>query len=310
MKNINKKELHQLFSGLINKDDIKFNEFYSKYNKLIYCIAFSILKNEEESKDITQKVFIKIWNLEKSKFPTKNEASWLYILTKNETLMYLRNKKQELNIEDMYYIGKEDKELNEIIDKDKYNRILSKLDIKDQEIVSLKILSQFSFNQISKILDMPIGTVQWRYYKAINTLKSLITNISMFIIVITIYLNRKTFIRKENNEKLEDNNNTSSVREIDTTQTATKEEKTTQEESTIQNSASQDLASINTNTISEESEIQNVTVKEDRENITSNPKSYIDISLMVLSCIFLVFSVIFLKNFINHQQNKRKKASK
>lgn len=309
MKSINKAELHRIFIGLASKNELQFNEFYNKYNKLIYCIAFSILKNEDESKDITQNVFIKIWNLEKEKYPSKNELSWIYTLTKNETLMYLRNKRKELNIEDIYYIGDEDKALKEIIDKDKYNRILSNLSLLDQEIVSLKVLSDFSFMQISKMLNMKIGTVQWRYYKAINTIKSLITNISMFIIAISIYFKRKPFTRKDD-IKIDDNTNTTPGEDIETTQTATKEEKNAREESTKQNSANQDLANISEDTIKEESEIQNITVKEDKENTVTNQKSYIDISLIVLSCVFLIFSILFLKIFINHQQNRRKNASK
>ena len=73
MKNINKKELHQLFINIKqNKDN--FNEFYEKINNLVYSIAFSILKNKEDSEDVLQKVFIKIWNINKDCLPSCNEA--------------------------------------------------------------------------------------------------------------------------------------------------------------------------------------------------------------------------------------------
>ena len=40
-----------------------------------------------------QTVFLKIFRLEKEKLPTKNVATWLYSVTKNETLNFLKNKK-------------------------------------------------------------------------------------------------------------------------------------------------------------------------------------------------------------------------
>lgn len=184
---INKSELHTIFEGIINNQKEEFELLYKKYNKLVYRIAFSILKNSESSEDIAQKVFMKIWKLDKQKLPTRAEASWLYSLTKNEALNYLRTQKEEINIEELYYIAKEDTELNEMIDTDYYNRVISRLNIDEQEIVSLKVISGLSFKEISKILNIPIGTIQWKYYKSMNTLKLVIVNLSMFIISIGLF---------------------------------------------------------------------------------------------------------------------------
>ena len=82
---------------------------------------------------MVQIVFTKIFQLDKDKLPTDNEASWLYSLTKNETLNFLRKKKQELNLDEIYYIPVEDKKLNAIIDNDSYNRLISKLNKTEQE---------------------------------------------------------------------------------------------------------------------------------------------------------------------------------
>ncbi len=86
MKSINKQELHNIFKGIANKEENEFNKLYEKYNKLVYRISFSILKNKENSEDITQTVFTKIWNMNTNNLPTNSEASWLYTITKNETL--------------------------------------------------------------------------------------------------------------------------------------------------------------------------------------------------------------------------------
>ena len=89
MAEIDEDELKKFFCGMKLDNKSIFEEFYSKYKKLVYGIAFSILKNKEDSEDITQIVFSKIYSLNTEKLPTKNYASWLYSLTKNETISYL-----------------------------------------------------------------------------------------------------------------------------------------------------------------------------------------------------------------------------
>ncbi len=156
MKKINKNELHQIFTNLRNNKEKSFNELYEKYNKLIYAIAFAILKNKENSEDIVQIVFTKIYGLEVEKLPTSNEASWLYTLTKNEALNYIRKQKNEVNLEEIENILYDDNEIQEIIDRDAYNRIIKKLSPQEKEIVNLKILGDMKFKDIAKLLDMPI----------------------------------------------------------------------------------------------------------------------------------------------------------
>jgi RNA polymerase sigma-70 factor (ECF subfamily) len=287
-KSINKEELHSMFKEIANKNELEFNKLYDKYKNLVYAISFSILKNKEDSEDVTQKVFLKIWKIEKDKLPTENEASWLYTITKNETLNFLRNKKQELNIDDLYYINSEDKELNSIIEQDKYNRIISRLNVQEQEIVSLKILSNLSFKEISQILNMPIGTVQWKYYKALHTLKMLLSNLSMFLITIIAFT-----VSKTNNKS----------KEIDIQNTVIPEDTITKKPEEATTSANKDSISNESQEFVEENKtIENVIVE---ENETAKLNST-DIGILSLSTIFLIFTITFLTIFIKHSQKERK----
>jgi RNA polymerase sigma factor (sigma-70 family) len=198
MKSINKEELHEIFDKL--KDEKKeFEKLYEQYGNLVYKIAFSIVKNREQSEDIKQIVFLKIWKIEKDKVPARNEASWLYSITKNETLNYIKKQKDTISLDDIYYITVEDKELNKIIDKESYNKILDRLESKEQEIISLKILGNLSFQEIAQMLDEPVGTIKWKYYKSIHTLKILLSNLSMLIVTLLVGL--KTMFNTNKSEQ-------------------------------------------------------------------------------------------------------------
>ena len=161
---INKQELHYIFSKLRAGDTSQFELLYKNYKLLVYKIAFSILKNKEASEDVTQTVFTKIYSLKKEKLPSSKEATWLYTVTKNEAISYYRKEKPSIPLDEIYDISEETecRYIQDIIDKEKYEKIISGLSLKEKEIVSLKIVGELSFKEISRILNEPIGTVQWR----------------------------------------------------------------------------------------------------------------------------------------------------
>ena len=294
MKSINKQELHLIFQEIKQGNCNKLDDLHCKYNKLIYNIAFSILKNRENSEDIVQIVFMKIFQMDKNKLPTTNESTWLYSLTKNETLNYLRNKKQEVNLDEIYYITEEDKELNKIIDKDNYNRIIAKLNKQEREIISLKILSNMSFKEISLLLNLPMGTVQWKYYTSLYTLRLLLGNISMVIIGMLIYIKSNM-----SNRKMEQTNLNNDI-EIDNENISDNKEQSENETSSSIESDINSTDDIFRNEIIEVQEPQ----KNNYESTNFN------IGILSFTGLFLLFSIIFAIIFIKHQQKAKQNVSK
>ena len=294
MERIKKQELHEIFEKLRQGDKDRLNELYKKYNKLIYGIAFSILKNKEDSEDLVQIVFLKIFKIDKSKLPKKNESSWLYSLTKNETLNYLKKKTKDLNIDEIYNIAEEDKELNKIIDNDEYNKIISKLNEQEQEIVSLKILSKLSFKEISLLLNLPMGTVQWKYYTSLYTLRFLLGNISMVIIGILLYIKGNVENKKINESNIENGQNLV-INE------------TSEEQELSKNEISSSVE--NGTTITIDSIMQNETI-EIQEPQQNNDNVNISIGLLGFTSFFLVFTLIIAIIGLKHKSRMHKKSTK
>ena len=98
MEKINARELKDLFIEIKYGNKIAFEKLYNNYNKLIYSIAYSILKNKQDAEDVVQIVFEKLYLIDKEKVPNRNESSWLYSITKNETEDKLRNKKYSIDV--------------------------------------------------------------------------------------------------------------------------------------------------------------------------------------------------------------------
>ena len=133
MSKINEKELSELIIEFKNNNKIAFQRLYSQYNRLVYRIAFGIIKNNTDAEDIVQTVFTKIYVMHKEQLPTKNQASWLYSLTKNETITFLRKKNNDIDLSSIYEIEDANNEINTIIDQIEFNRLISKLNDKEKE---------------------------------------------------------------------------------------------------------------------------------------------------------------------------------
>lgn len=291
MKKINVEELRELFIEIKYGNNIAFEKLYKNYKNLVYKIAYSILKNSYDSDDIVQIVFEKIYSIDKDKLPTRNESSWLYSVTKNETINYLNKKKNHIELEEIYEIEDNNNEINELINKDSYNRLIGKLNENEKEIISLKILSNLSFKEIAKLLNKPTGTIKWIYYKSINTLKLLLSNLAMFIIsFISSCFAMKN--RKKLSPKLNVDESNQTKEEIKDEITENKELLQDNKKSTITNDKSSQM---------QESVIEEV------PNISNN---YLSISLIGVSTIFFILTIIFSIIFTKHQLKRRKKLSK
>lgn len=81
---IKAKELKELFNQIKSNDDTAFKEFYTKYNKLIYKIAYSILKNKSDAEDVMQLVFEKIYSMDKKIFLKKMRLVGYILLLKTK----------------------------------------------------------------------------------------------------------------------------------------------------------------------------------------------------------------------------------
>lgn len=289
MAKINEKELSKLFTEIKDNNTIAFEKLYNMYNKLVYGIAFSIAKNKQDAEDITQIVFTKIYSIEKSKLPTKNEASWLYSTTKNETINFLKKRKNNISLDDIYEIEDNDNEIDKMIDKDSYNKIINGLNDKEKEIISLKLLADLSFDEIGKILKTPTGTIKWRYYKSIHTLKILLSNLGMFIITAILGI---TALRIDRNKSETNTENEEQTKEENIIETLPKEELKKAEDSTLENKDSQMQENI-------------IEVPD-----TINNTNYIGLSFIGISTIFFIITIIFSIIFTKYQLKRRKKLSK
>lgn len=280
MEKLNKEKAHCLFSRyILNRNEDNLELLYNEYKKTVYAIAFSILKNSEDANDIVQIVFIKIHTMNIKQLPHSFELSWLYTITKNESINLLKKSKNMVNIDEIYSLSNTDNEIDNLIDKIYFNNLIKKLSPCEKEIISLRVLSKMSFKEISIFLKIPLGTVEWKYYKAIKNIKGMLGSFILFVLTLVIGNIR------DKNEKTKFNNNI----KISTDEGKTNIDK--EQENTTNTNDFADRENISSNEIISETQT-NDNIQYQRDWITNG----FFISSFLFLCITIIIIIKNIKN--------------
>ena len=145
----------------------------NKYHNEIYSFVFNMLGNYEDTEDLVQEIFIKVYhNLSKYNSDKSGFRTWLYRISSNHTLNYLKSssyRKRSNKELDVSHITSDIDIENEVIKERQIKSIITimkqKLSVKHQKILMLHYFSGLSVQEISKALDIPQKTI----YKALKS---------------------------------------------------------------------------------------------------------------------------------------------
>ena len=163
--------LDHLAKKIAAQDQTAFAELYEKTRKIVYSICLSIVKDGGIAEELTQDTFICVWS-EISSFRGKGLKTWVFAIAKNKALNVLRKRKRETVVdffENETALGSYSPETN-ITTGVVLSVALERLETTDRQIVLLKN-GGMKTKEIAAFLEMPRGTVSWRYAEALKTLK-------------------------------------------------------------------------------------------------------------------------------------------
>lgn len=157
-------------------------EFYAKlvkrYEQKLLRYANYLINNQYKAADIVQESFIKAFINLKSFNVNKKFSSWIYRIVHNQAINYLKKHRQELSWDKNIWLKdiiKDDKDLEkDLIRKEDIIRVtqgLKRLGIKYKEPLVLFYLEDRSYEEISDILRIAIGTVGTRINRGKKLLK-------------------------------------------------------------------------------------------------------------------------------------------
>lgn len=183
------KRIKQVLNG--NQD--AYTEIVDLYQTRLYHVCYRMLGNKHEAEDITQEAFLRAFiNLhtfdQKRKFST-----WIFRIATNLCIDRIRKKKPDYHLDaqvpgtdglDMYsqIAASEELPVEQLEKMEMQERIqyeISRLPDKYRSVIVLKYMEELSLQEISEILDLPLGTVKTRIHRGREALRKQMSQLPM-----------------------------------------------------------------------------------------------------------------------------------
>jgi RNA polymerase sigma-70 factor (ECF subfamily) len=162
---------------------------FEKYQARNYSVAYGIVRNREDALEVSQEAFIKVYRSLK-KFRGKSSFStWLFRITTNQAIDFLRRSRKHRTVEEPDWDrtphppGEDHKSVEHVQDPSEalaakqlgveLERAMGKLSAKQRAVLVLREIEGFSYEEISRTLGCPKGTVMSRLHSARSKLREL-----------------------------------------------------------------------------------------------------------------------------------------
>jgi RNA polymerase sigma-70 factor (ECF subfamily) len=151
----------------------------------MYNFAYRLTFDEDDAKDLVQDTYLKAYRFINSFEQGTNAKAWLFRILKNSFINEYRKKSKQptkvdyqevetyYNSDDADYQSTTDLRAESVKDMlgDEISNALNSLAVDFRTVIILSDLEGFTYEEMAKILDIPIGTVRSRLHRARNLLK-------------------------------------------------------------------------------------------------------------------------------------------
>ncbi|MDM1398511.1 RNA polymerase sigma factor [Myroides odoratimimus] len=154
-----------------------FRELLSLYQQRLYMHIRTIVLNHDDTDDVLQEVFIKIYqNIDTFK-GNSQLFSWMHRIATNQALDFLKSKSRKMQLEDdelnEYLVNQ--LEADSLFDGDEAELILQKaiasLPQKQQLVFKMKYYEDLDYQTISEILETSVGALKASYHHAVKKIE-------------------------------------------------------------------------------------------------------------------------------------------
>lgn len=160
--------------------EIAFRLLISKYKERLYWHIRKILLNHDDTDDVLQNTFIKIWNGLDSFRADSSLFTWLYRIATNESITFLNQRKRRMmtsiSDENEYLIN--NLESDSYFDGDSWQMLLQKaiaqLPEKQRIVFNMKYFDEIKYEEMSEILETSVGALKASYHHAVKKVEEFV----------------------------------------------------------------------------------------------------------------------------------------
>jgi RNA polymerase sigma-70 factor, ECF subfamily len=162
---------NELIKLLKCKDARVHDELIFRYQRKLFVYLYRFIGNKEETEDLLQNVFFKVYKYCKNFDTDRKFSSWIYRIAHNEAVNYIKRKniKKFISLED--FVSDKDRietksdaksPMEVWISKELRNEMkdaLDKIPEKYKDVLEMRYFQEKSYEEISKALKKPVNTV-------------------------------------------------------------------------------------------------------------------------------------------------------
>ena len=156
-------------------DKAAFQQLYQNTDKTIYGFILSILRNPQDSEEVMQELYLKVWTSAGSYQSQGKPLAWMFTIARNLCYMRFRDQKHEADIglSDLSEMetGEFCPQIEDAADKMVLHAALKILNEEERQIVLLRTSAGLKHREIAADLEMPLATVLSKYNRAMKKLK-------------------------------------------------------------------------------------------------------------------------------------------
>lgn len=178
---VQEQELVGLLQSASQKEEA-FRILVSTYKERLYWHIRNIVKSHDDTDDVLQNTFIKVFrNIDKFKGDSKL-YTWLYRIATNESITFInkRAKRQHITNEELQQQTLERLETDVYFEGDaiqlQLQKALATLPEKQQLVFNMKYFEDHTYEELSEILDTSVGGLKSNYHIAVKKITTYLTS--------------------------------------------------------------------------------------------------------------------------------------
>ncbi len=170
---------YELVKQALQGNEKAFARLLNRYKDAIYFMLLKMVNNRSDAEDLTLEAFGKAFKSLHQYSPTYAFSTWLFKIASNNCIDFLRRKKgvhvsienkdENENTDSIRLKSKEPNPEERLIRQQKailLRNVVRKLKPRYQVLVELRYFKEFSYEEIAKALDLPLGTVKAQLFRA------------------------------------------------------------------------------------------------------------------------------------------------
>ncbi|OWP63334.1 RNA polymerase subunit sigma [Hymenobacter amundsenii] len=160
--------------------NVAFNQLVRKYQRKVYWHVRKMVINHDDADDLTQDVFIKVWNHLENFRQDASLYTWIYRIATNECLSLLKSKRRKflLPLTDLTAELTANLEADESLAGDeielKLQKAILRLPDKQRLVFNLRYYDEMPYEQMAEVTGTSVGALKASYHHAAKKIEAMI----------------------------------------------------------------------------------------------------------------------------------------